>query len=403
MFWFIILPILGIVSNDKLIAQSTLTISEHLQAGFLALLAKFNFAIAWKDHHTLVHTLLPKELRFSTWSLTSGLSSSILETATVEYDPNAEAIGQVPKLATMQNISMEFNEDVHEKVESQMKEFPKLKVVKSQEFDSSDVCFSHQIVSRDLLSLKARDPHLILHHNLHRVWLASFIPDGFWPQLLTKMISDDNISSLLSDFLRIPTNKSRCSLKTISDVTSLWKLCQKGLLIHYEQTKLLELKEVSNEMISSTKELNLSKNYAGQLELTVYTDQIATLHNAYQKRSKENVTRSATKFLVAVEQNILDIGEEWFPDTFHDSWSGEILSYIPCPVGLSQGDNGCVLHSDDSTHQFLHFGGRDVFCFSVRDLLDAYTTQSRSISCPTHKKLLVQQIAPDIVSLVYDL
>lgn len=65
------MPILGIVSNDKLIAQSTLTISEHLQAGFLALLARFNFAIAWKHHHALVHTLLPKELRFSTQSLTS--------------------------------------------------------------------------------------------------------------------------------------------------------------------------------------------------------------------------------------------------------------------------------------------------------------------------------------------
>ena len=195
-------------------------------------------------------------------------------------------------------------------------------------------------------------------------------------------------------------------MSSISDVTSLWKLCQKGLLIHYEQTKLLQLKEVSNEIRSSTKErIYLSKKYAAQLELTIYTNQIA-LRNAYQGRSKQNVTKLASKFLVAFEQHILDIGEEWFPDIFYDTCSRDGLAYIPCPVGLSQDDNGCILHSDgsiDLTHQFriLRFSGRNIFCFSARDLLDAYATQSRCINCPTHKKLLVQQIAPDMVSLFY--
>ena len=392
-----------------MIAQSTLSISEHLQTGFLALLARFDFAIPWKNHHALVHTLLPKE--FTTWSLTSSLRDSSLENAATNtiaaaYDQDTEDVDQICKMVTKQHISMEFNEEFHKKVECQLEKFPKLKIVKGQEFDSSDLSFSHQILSRNVLSLKAKDPQLVLHHNLHRVWLASFIPDGFWPQLLTRIISDDNISSLLSDFLCIPLTKSRCSLSSISDVTSLWKLCQKGLLIHYEQIKLLQLKEVSNEIRSSTKEcIYLSKKYAAQLELTIYTNQIA-LRNAYQGRSKQNVTRLASKFLVAFEQHILDIGEKWFPDIFYDTCSRDVLTYIPCPVGLSQDDNGCILHSDysiDLTHQFriLRFGGRNIFCFSARDLLNAYATQSRCINCPTHKKLLVQQIAPDMVSLFY--
>ena len=346
------------------------------------MLAKFDFAIAWKNHHALVHTLLPKDLRFSTQSLTSSLSSSLENTATntIAYDQDAEG--------TTNHTSMEF----HEKVEYPLEKFPKLKIVKDQEFDSSDLSVSCQILSRNVLSLKSKDPLLVVH----RVWLASFIPDGFWPQLLTRMISDDNISSLLSNFLCIPINKSRCSLSSLSDVTSLWKLCQKGLLIHHEQTKLLELKEVSNEIKNSTNELNLSEKYATQLELTIYTNQIA-LHNAYQESSKQNVNKLASKFLVAIEQHILDIGEEWFPDIFYDTCGRELLAYTPCPVGLSQNNNGCILHSDDCFHLTLHFGGRRVFCFSARDLLDAYATQSRGINCPTHKKLFVHQIAPDMV------
>ena len=182
-----------------MIAQSTLTISEHLQTGFLALLARFDFAIPWKNHHALVQTLLPKE--FTTRSLTSCLGDSSLKNAATNtiataYDQDTEDVDQVSKMVTKQHISMEFDEGLHKKIECQLEKFPELKIVKGQEFDSSDLSFSHQMLSRNVLSLKAKDPQLVLHHNLHRVWLASFIPDGFWPQLLTRIISDDNISSL---------------------------------------------------------------------------------------------------------------------------------------------------------------------------------------------------------------
>ena len=312
--------ILGFMLNDKLITSSTLEIRNDLQAGFLALFAKFDFAIPCKNNYALVHALLPKHLEDPILVLTGSTNNT--KKANGKY---AEGI------------------------------------------------------------------------NLHRIWLASFIPDGFWPQLLTRIISDDRISSILSEFLPIPLSKSRY---LSSDLSAL-SLCQNGFLIHYDQTKLLELKEISNEIEDFTNTLNLSKKYATQIELTIYVNQIAALRNVYQKISpKQNL---ASKLLVVIEQHILDIGEEWFPGTFYDTCSKEVFSYVPCPVGLSQdGDNnGCILQSDntnDLIHQFLHFGGRNIFCFSVKDLLDAYATQSRSINCPTHNELLVKEIAPDLVS-----
>ena len=370
------------MSNDELIAKSTLTINKHLQPGFLALLTKFNFGIVWKNNHTLIHILLPKDLQYSI--------------ATETYDEDARSTNQVPEGTSEECISTICTQN--ERVECQSEEFPNLTIVSSQEFDLYDLPLL--VLSGNL---KAKDSHIALPHNLHRVWLASFIPDGFWPQFLTRIILDDSISSILSAFLFIPLKLNVCSLSyaSLADVPSLWKLCQKGFVIEFGGTKLLELKEVSNKVKDYTSTLNLSIQYANQIELTLYTRQIMELHREYKERtSEQNVTRLITNLLILIEQHILDIGEEWFPNTFCDTCREEVLSYVPCPLGLSQSDNGCLLHSEDNTdhdHEVLHIDGFDVYCFSLKDLLIAFTEHSRSINCPTHKELIVEQIAPDMV------
>ena len=387
------------MSNDQLIAQSTLTISKHLQAGFLALLAKFDFAIACNNECALVHALLPKDLGYSIQPLTRRRAAN-----PEASDEDVESANQLQVLKTSLKeectstestvIEKEFR--VHEEVKCQAEKFPKLKLVSSEEFDAVDLSSLHQVSSRRVLSLIGKDPI----QNLYRIWLASFIPDGFWPQLVTRIISDGSISSVLSNF--IPLEGNSCSLSCANfDVPSLWKLYQKGLVIQYEQKKLLELKEISNKIKHFDNELNLSKKYASQVELVIYTSQMEKLHiNECQEIGlRKNAVRLASKLLVLIEQHILDIGEEWFPDTFSDTSNKDILSYVPCPLGLLQEDN-CVSFSHNSTdYPFLCFNDFNVFCFSLRDILDAYATQSKCIVCPTHKKLFVKQIAPDLVSV----
>ena len=373
--------------NDELIGKSTLIINEHLQPGFLALLAKFDFGIAWTNNHTLIHTLLPEYLGYSV--------------DTTDHE-DIEATDQVPE--RMPEGCISTSEKLHENMKSKSEEFANLTIVKSQKFDSHDLPLPHQndqMPSGNLFSMiKAKNSDSVLPHNLHRVWLASFIPDGFWPQFLTRIILDDSISSILSALLFIPLKLNVCSLNYASpDAPSLWKLYQKGFIIEYEQTKLLKLKEVSNEINDSTSTSNLSMEYANQIELTLYTQRIMKLYKEYQeKTSKQDVMRLITKLLVLIEQHILDIGEEWFPNTFNATCSKEVLSYVPCPLGLLQSDSACILHSNSSTdHEFLRIGGSDVYCFSLKDLLIAFTEQSRSINCPTHKELIVEHIAPDMV------
>lgn len=378
------------MSNDELIAKSTLKINEHLQPGFLALLTKFNFSISWTNNRTLIHTLLPEHLEYS------------ITSATMTVHEDTEATNQVPE--EMSKECVPTNQELHEKVTCQ---FPNLTIVSSQKFDSYDLPLSHQneqMQSGNLFSMiKAKNSDSILLHNLHRIWMASFIPDGFWPQFLTRIILDEGISSILSAFLFRPLKLKECSLNYASpDALSLWKLYQKGFLIEYEQIKLLELKEVSNKINDSTSTSNLSMQYTNQIELTLYTGQITGLYKKYQERtSKQDVTRLITKLLVLIEQHILDIGEEWFPNTFYNTYSKEVLSYVPCPLGLLQNGSGCVIHSNSSTdHEFLRIGGSDIYGFSLKDLLIAFTEQSRSINCPTHKELFVEHIAPDMVGYI---
>ena len=294
--------------------------------------------------------------------------------------------------------SIEFPKD--ELPERQPGKFPKLKIVNSEEYDASD---SLQILSSDSPSLNAMRlyPALQDHKNLHRVWLAHSIPDGFWPHLLTRIISDASLKSILSAILFIPFMMQKCTFSYASydaHTPSLWKLYQKRFVVEFKNTKLLELKEISNKFKSCTNKFNLSEQYASQIELTIYTKQVVTLHEEFHEKLKQNNSlKLAIRILILLEQHILEVGEEWFSDTFHDSCKNEILSYVPCPFGLSQ-DNGCNLCSNNNTdHKFLSIGSVDIFCFSLEDLVIA-CTQSRGITCPTHNEFLVQQIAPDIVS-----
>lgn len=390
---------LGIVSNDQLIAQSALTISKHLQPGFLQLLAKFNFAIACKNNSSLVYTLLPEDMGYSVHPLIKSRSNRFEDKA-ADVKACNQKVESTNTLLSQLHVSSESNEERQEKLETeyQSEKFPKLKLVDSQQFDSTDFSsFLHKTVSSNRFSLKAKNSHFALHHNLYHVWLASFIPDGFWPQLLTRIISDERISSNLSSLLHIPLTDLLNYVSRGSGTPSLWKLCQKGFIFEYEQTKVLELKEVSNKTrdFINYNELNLSVEYATQIELTIYNSQIAKLHNQ-EGSLEQSVVRFTSKLLVSIGQHILDITEE-FPDVFTDSYN-RVLSYVPCPLGLLQEDD-CISQFDDSIdHHFLCFSGFNVYCFSMRELLDAYITESRSISCAKHKKMLVEQIAPDMVS-----
>ena len=473
------------ILNDKLIAQSTLVIPESLQSGFLALLAKFDFAIPCSDAYVLVYGLLPKQVEPSVHSMNTPTlvkksstfvkksstlvkkSSTLVKSSTFERihkgisikmrsKSHSEKPSETPnvivykvndrsddtqddntntnnKITDFVDASSDYadnreielkKDDVDEipdsflqfketsnscKVPSSLpnickanvyhpKSFPQLSIVNTLIFEmTSDLSSPHEMPSFGGFSLRAAYSYPVLHPNLCRVWMASFVPDGFWPQLFTRIISDDHIKSVLSTLLFTALKNNECTLDYAStDIPPVWKLHQKGFEIEYESNTLLQLKQISNKSNDS-----VGDKFMNQIELIVHICEIVFMHTTYKEsesqKSTENVIRLATSFLVLIEQHILDIGEEWFPGVICSGLNKEVLSFVPCPLCLSEKNSQSTISSASTNYQILCFDGHKAICFSLKDLLFAYSQPSRSIKCPLHNEIHVQQLAPDMV------
>ena len=349
------------------------------------LLDKFDFAIPWNSNYALVYCLLPV---FTTdQKRDEHLYSTFSSNQVKDIFPSAS-----------ESISRDLSSNIKAN-------FHNLHILDSFSLENStDLSIPNQLNHAESC-LKAKELDPVLFPPLHCIWLAAFIPDGFWPQLFTRIISDGGITSALSAILHIALENRECDLRhSSSNAPSVWKLYQKRCEIEYDDIKLLELKQVEN-IIGNNKDINnLSDWYANQIELHVSIRNIALVHNNYGKNQSSGskaVLKLATRILVFIEQHILDIGSEWFPGTICCDHNNEILSYIPCPI--------CVLYDNstvpdvDSTHQIICCNGCQVICFSLKELLTVYAMPSMSINCPVHSeyKLPVQLLAPDMVSSWY--
>ena len=448
----------GMILNDKLIAQSTLVIPESLQSGFLALLAKFDFAIPCNDNYLLVYGLLPKQLKFPMQSLptptlvkkspklvgsplnkirkilkkTNTSHSTILSEVPAsdgskddhninttnstnimdftdtptnkEIDLKEENINDLPDgFAELNKVSISYKiptslPNVHKENVYHPKAFPQLSIVNSPVFEAtSDLGSPHEMPSFGCFSLNTTYSNPVIHPNLCRIWLASFVPDGFWPQLFTRIISDNRIKSILSILLFTALKNNDCTLDyaASSDVPPVWKLYQKGFTVEHEDMILVQLKQVSSKLAGD--------EFKNQIELTVRICEIVLVHKTFKEseshKSTENVIRLATSILVLIEQHILDIGEEWFPGVICCSFDKEILSYVPCSSCLIERNGQNTLHLVSNNHKIISFDGCKAVCFSFKDLLVAYAGPSRTIKCPLHNEIHVQQLAPDMVSI----
>ena len=451
------------ILDSKLIVQSSLVIPESLQSGFLALLAKFDFAIPCKNNYRLVYGLLPKQLELSAQLVptpvkkeptlvekspfnklcrtlkkrtikshsknseksdvivfpmsndldddynasTNSITKSMNFTDTL-YDNHAnkekESKGDdsneapdgstgLKRTLTPSSLPHIYNRSVHHP-----KLFPRLSVVDSPTFEAAtDLHSPQEIPSFGVFSLKTTYSNPEIHPNLHRVWLASFVPDGFWPQLFTRIILDSRLKSIISIILFTALKNNECTMDYVqsSDVPPVWKLYQKGFTIEHETVTLLQLKQVSNYG-------NSTDQFTNQIELTIHVCEIVLAHKTYKEnesdQSAENVIKLATRILVLIEQHILDIVEEWYPNISCSKYNREVLSFVPCYACLNaSGENNLL--SVRSIYQILCFDNCKAISFSMKDLLTAYAQQSRTIKCPLHSELNVQLLAPDMVSI----
>ena len=427
--------------RDDLLVQSTLRISDHMQSGVLALLAKFDFAIPYGNNHLFVHCLLPscqqspeptttnlhppnslvrkvrslsvcgilecdffKEIKSKISDIQDAVKTNIEAHSLTPFKKDDETDADVQS----RNMSTSSFGDttkpslvgLNDVVNCKEKRFPHCNIVDAMSFDSSMNLSEPGEISQEQLWLKAVNLNPILHPPLCRVWLASFIPDGFWPQLLSRIILDNSgIGYILSSLLSVALQNNEYTLNHAStDASSLWKLSQECLIVEYDNLKLIQLQLVTNVTDSDSDKYQLSEQYLNQIELTVHIRDIALVHKQDDNYREQNVIRLVTRLMVLIEQLILEVGEEWFPRTITGNLNNEVLSFVPCPLCLSQRSDSLTLY--DTNKQTVCFNGCKVVCFSLRELLEAYAVLPRIIKCPLHDDMLVQQLTPDMVSCI---
>ena len=99
-----------------------------------------------------------------------------------------DGITQLNETPTFYKLPSSSLPIMHKRSVCQHESFPQLSLVDTPAFDSTlDLSSPHEMPLFNGFSLKVTYSHPVLHPNLCYVLLASFVPDGFWPQLFTRI------------------------------------------------------------------------------------------------------------------------------------------------------------------------------------------------------------------------
>ena len=250
------------------------------------------------------------------------------------------------------------------------------------QYDSKDTCA--------IPTINNKSSETDFYPMLCRIWFSPFIPDGFWPRLLSRIVSHNDINDILLKLLPTIEHSQRYSL---------WSLWQSGVAIIHNNIVMLELKKETN--FTMDEDNNLVIQYAQyRIFLSINTNEFIMLHSSGHNQecslSHEEVFSLTTKLLVLIELLLHEL-EEWFPGAIEQSISGEVISYVPCYHCIHQGvlakqfsyTKGIVLYHSSLKH--------NVHCFSVEQMLYLYS-DNKSPVCQHHGKMFIEFCVPDIVS-----
>ena len=239
---------------------------------------------------------------------------------------------------------------------------------------------------------------------LFRLYLANFIPEGFWPRLLCRIASDLEIDATFTKLFPSSLKKRRVgeshSLnRTDIEGCFLWNLWKTGLVFIHEGVTLLELKQGINEPVKDKLLANtrvLSEKY--RIEVVVHMSSLAVVHNHDCQQSslpnKEIITLG-TKLLVLIEQHGIDIGEEWYSNTLSKTQGGNVCSYVVCSECLA--GKPYITNSHHTTSYFVSFNGETLVSFAFEDILKSFV-ESKPLNCSCHQEIPIPLLVPDLVS-----
>ena len=243
----------------------------------------------------------------------------------------------------------------------------------------------------------------VIHPPLLRFWFSKFIPNGFWPRLICRLTTNQNINSILK--CAFPLLLDDCGSHSSKDDMFLpWTLWRSGLALTYKKALLLEVKEaLNNTGPSDSKEV---KDSQFRVEVCVNIPGWVTVTkqlSSHDGAADQDTVGCATSIMIETVRHISSLANDWFPGMFIGYYvEGQVPCYVPCW-------KCCYQHSDDvkGNDPCLEQGmaafsierdGRIVYCWEFESVIIPAIT-GKPMWCDIHSSINPQQITPELVCL----
>ena len=216
---------------------------------------------------------------------------------------------------------------------------------------------------------------------IRRIWFSNYIPDGFWPRLICRIMTDQQIKSILSNY------------KDTENHTHLSWVCWRNGIVFKSRGYTLFIVH----LVTDTHH----KDFKYRIEVHIYIPEMNDIIQDFLLQESDyfdempNPIGDGTRLMVAVSNHI----------SFLSSWFHGMLSnengYIPCwkcysNIPALTNDDNTVINPDAIS---IYVDNRKVYCLSFNSCIVPACT-GNDLQCIAHNTLIVIQTAPDLVCLL---
>lgn len=239
---------------------------------------------------------------------------------------------------------------------------------------------------------------------LRRFWFSNYVPEGFWPRLICRIINDPQIKSILINYT---DSESYEHLEWVPWRTGLaFTSCGRTLL-------LLQLKDNERRDWDYDGIKLASGGGSYRIEIHMYIPEMIRVVDQLREKGKvyrdddgreyhpipHSVAGHATRVLVAVGGYIVDLAS-WFVGMLVPvKKDGNNDGYVPCwkCYGHMEEDEDLPIETNYSKYSFIEVGGEAVNYLALQECI-VPACQLENHHCPAHGLLKTIHIAPDLVS-----